>query len=367
MHEFDVVVVGSGVIGLAIARHVATRGHETLVIEKNPHPGMGISSRNSEVIHAGIYYPKNSLKARHCVRGRRMLYEYCAKMRVPFKQTGKLIVATTPKEEAKLENIAASAQTNGLTGEDALQHLTRSEVSILEPELSCTSALLSPATGIVDSHSYMQQLMTDAEAHGAEFAFGTCLEAIEPGPVHRLSGTSQGEKFEITARHLFVAAGLHSTSLARSADLPAPADYWLKGNYFTLSQSGPFQRLIYPVPVEGGLGVHVTLDMGGNTRFGPDTQPVDREDYTVDPERVSEFEAAIRNYWPALPDGALQPGYAGIRPKLKAGDAGQADFVIDGPSQTHCAGLVVMHGIESPGLTASLSLAEEAYDTMFEK
>lgn len=365
MDSIDVAVIGAGAIGLAIARLAAQRGHEVLVIDKNGQPGMGISSRNSEVIHAGVYYPKGSLKAQHCVNGKRMIYDYCAKLGVPYKKTGKLIVATTAREDTKLEDIALHAEANGLVGEEALRHLSSCEVAALEPDLACTSALLSPSTGIIDSHQFIQQLVLDAGANGSEFSFGTLVEAIEPGTPHRLIGTSQGEKFDITVRHLFITAGLHTTSLARSANVPSPSDYWLKGNYFVLNQQGPFSRLIYPVPVEGGLGVHVTLDMGGGTRFGPDTQSISDEDYYVDPARGADFEKAIRRYWPGLPNNALQPGYSGIRPKLKAASGRAADFVIDGPEQTNYDGLVVLHGIESPGLTSSLSLAEASCNAMF--
>lgn len=364
MDEFEVVIIGAGVIGLAIARAAALRGHDVLVVDANMSPGMGISSRNSEVIHAGMYYQGGSLKARHCVRGRQMLYDYCAAMDLPHRKTGKLIVATSPQEDSQLDIIAQRAEENGVSGADRLHRLTRAQAQALEPEIDCTSALLSPSTGIIDSHAYMQQLMSDAENAGAAFSFGTRVEAIRPGPPHEISGVSQGEGFDLAARHLFVAAGLHSTGLTRDADLRAPQDYWLKGNYFVLNQRGPFQHLIYPVPVKGGLGVHVTLDMGGGTRFGPDTQPVEGENYDVDSDRAADFETAIRRYWPGLPEKALQPGYAGIRPKLVSPSAEPADFVIDGPQELNVDAMVALHGIESPGLTSSLSLAEAACEAM---
>lgn len=365
MCEVEVAIIGAGVVGLAIAREASSRGHETLVLEANLTAGQGISSRNSEVIHAGIYYPVDSLKAFHCVRGRRLLYEYCQEKSVPFRKTGKLIVATEPSEEAKLEAIASNAAANGLVGEDSLLYFTGREVRDLEPEVSCTAALLSPSTGIVDGHAYINQLITDAGAYGADFSFGTRVDTIEPGSPHRLVGTSHGEYFEITAHHLFVAAGLHTTAICRAAGLPAPEDYWLKGNYFALNRPSPFRRLIYPVPVEGGLGVHVTIDMAGQVRFGPDTQAIDSENYDVDATRLMEFESSIRRYWPNLPDDALSPGYAGIRPKLRANIGQTADFVIDGPDQLGLEGLIALHGIESPGLTSSLSLGEAAYKAMF--
>lgn len=365
MFEVEVVIVGAGVVGLAIAREASARGHETLVLDAHLSAGQGISSRNSEVIHAGVYYPSGSLKAFHCVRGRRLLYDYCQQKNVPFRKTGKLIVATEPIEEVKLEAIASAAVANGVVGEDSLTFLTASEARALEPELHCTAALLSPSTGILDSHSFVRQLMTDAAKSGAEFSFGTRVDMIEPGSVHRLKGISHGEHFEVSARYLFMAAGLHTAAICRAAGLQAPPDYWLKGNYFALGPLSPFQRLVYPIPVEGGLGIHMTIDMAGHARFGPDTQETDTEQYAVDETRVMDFEDSIRRYWPGLPKDALLPGYAGIRPKLKSAPGATADFVIDGPAQLGVEGLVALHGIESPGLTASLSLGEAAYIEMF--
>lgn len=365
MFDFENIVIGSGCIGLAIARELALSERGVLVIEKEQSFGMGISSRSSEVIHAGVYYPEDSKKALHCLRGREMLYDYCDKNEVPYKKTGKLIVATDPDEERKLEAIESRAQANGLIGEDALIPLTSSEVRRLEPELYCLSALLSPSTGIIDSHAYMNQLILDAQIRGAEFSFNTLINRIEPGSPHRLSGVSYGEKFDITAQHVFIAAGLHTAQICRSAGIQAPPDYWLKGNYFKLNQASPFRRLIYPVPVEGGLGVHATIDMGGSTRFGPDTQDTDTEDYCVDPMRFSEFEVSIRKYWPGLKDSSLSPDYAGIRPKLRTVSGHAADFIVDGPNQHGFDGLLVLHGIESPGLTSSLSLAKEACEKIY--
>ena len=361
----DVVVIGAGVIGLAIAREAASRGHQTLVVDSNLGPGQGISSRNSEVIHAGVYYPVGSLKAFHCIRGRRMLYNYCLKKSVPFCKTGKLIVATDSAENIILANIAARSAKNGVVGEDALTFLTGSEARSLEPALFCTSALLSPSSGIIDSHCYMTHLMMDAGTNGADFSFGTSVDTIEPGSLHRVAGSSHGERFEINARHVFVAAGLHTAALCRNAGLSTPDDYWLKGNYFTLNRPAPFSRLIYPVPVKGGLGVHVTLDMCGQIRFGPDTQAVETENYDVDLMRVNEFESSIRRYWPGLPAGSLSPAYSGIRPKLFNTSGNDADFVIDGPEQLGIDGFVALHGIDSPGLTSSLSLGIAACDKMF--
>ncbi|WP_323037547.1 NAD(P)/FAD-dependent oxidoreductase [Pararhodobacter sp.] len=370
MDEVDLVVIGAGVVGLAIARAAARRGAEVLVLEAHDAPGMETSSRNSEVIHAGMYYAPGSLKAQHCVAGRRMLYRYLAARDLPYRQTGKLIVATTPEEDAKLAAIAARAVANGLTGDEALVRLTAAEARALEPALACTSALLSPSTGILDSHAFMLSLQGDAERAGAMFSFGSRVTGFRPGPPHLLSGTSQGEPWTLAAARVIVAGGLHTAGLMRDAGLGdfVPPDYWLKGRYFTLTGRGPFQHLIYPVPAAGGLGVHVTLDIGGGTRFGPDTVPTNTLDYTVSPDLAPAFEHAIRRYWPGLPEGALEAGYAGIRPKLHAPKGQDADFVIAGPGAraggSGAEALVVLHGIESPGLTACLSLAEASCDAL---
>lgn len=366
MPDCDLVVVGAGVVGLAVAREAALRGAAVTVIEANPQPGMETSSRNSEVAHAGIYYPPGSLKARLCVQGRRALMAYCAARAIPHRRTGKLIVATDADEDARLAAIAARAAANGLTGPEALQPLTGAQARALEPALRCRSALLSPATAIIDSHAYMQALQADAENAGALFAFSTRLQRLEPGPPHRLSGTSLNDPFSLTAARVIVAAGLGSDRILRRAGLAGdlPASYWVKGSYFTLTHRGPFQHLIYPLPAAGGLGVHVTLDLAGGTRFGPDTEPVERLDYTVDPARAPRFEAAIRRYWPGLAPGALAPGYAGIRPKLRSPDGGDADFLIAGPARLGAPGVAALLGIESPGLTASLGLARAACDAL---
>ncbi|GAB4264797.1 MAG: NAD(P)/FAD-dependent oxidoreductase [Pararhodobacter sp.] len=364
MSDVDLVVIGAGAVGLATARAAARRGAEVMVLEAHDAPGMETSSRNSEVIHAGIYYAPGSLKARLCVEGRRRLFDYCAARGVPHRRIGKLIVATSAEEDAHLDAIAARAAANGLTGDDALRRLSGAEARALEPALRCTSALFSPATGILDSHAYMLALQGDAEAQGALFSFGTRVQSLIPGPPHVLIGQSQGEGFTLTARRVIVAAGLHTAGLMRRAGLAAPDDYWLKGTYMILDRKGPFRHLIYPVPAGGGLGVHVTLDMGGSTRFGPDTEPVDALDYTVDLARRPAFEAAIRRYWPDLPEGALTPGYAGIRPKLRALAGQDADFMLHTPVQTGAEGLVALHGIESPGLTASLGLGDAACDAL---
>ena len=335
MEELDCVVVGAGVVGLAVARALAMAGREVVILEAAEAIGTETSSRNSEVIHAGIYYPPNSLMARFCVAGRRKLYAYCAEKGVPHINCGKLIVATSRQEDGMLDGIRQRAENNGVEG---MRVLTAAEAIALEPNLVCTSALLSPATGIIDSHAYMLALQGDAENAGAVPVFhspalggrvaGRAIE-IDVGGVDPMT---------VRCRLLVNSAGLHAPALAgRIRGMPrdhVPPTYYAKGNYFTLSGRSPFSRLIYPVPVPGGLGVHLTVDLGGQARFGPDVEWIDTIDYTVDPSRSNSFYAAVRSYWPGLKDGALQPGYAGIRPKTVPKGAPGQDFVVQGP-QTH--------------------------------
>ena len=358
MDSVDCVVVGAGVIGLAVARALAVAGREVLVLEAAEGIGTETSSRNSEVIHAGIYYPPGSLMARFCVAGRRALYDFCRDRGVPHRNCGKLIVATSAEEDGRLAGIKARAETNGVEG---MRVLSAAEARALEPNLSCTSALLSPATGIVDSHAYMLALQGEAEAGGAMVVFLSPVVAARAGRGGIEVEVGGAEPVTLRCRLLVNAAGLHAPALARRiAGMPAervPTGYYAKGNYFTLAARAPFSRLIYPVPVPGGLGVHLTIDLGGQARFGPDVEWIDTLDYTVDPRRADGFYAAVRRYWPALPDGALQPGYAGIRPKITAPGAPAADFVVQGPQTHGVPGLVNLFGIESPGLTASLALA----------
>lgn len=353
MDTVDLVVVGAGVVGLAVARAAALRGADVLILEQNDAFGTETSARNSEVIHAGMYYPAGSAKAALCVAGRRALYPYLESRGIAHRRCGKLIVATSPEEEAQLGVIASRAESNGLNGSDRLQWLSGTQARAMEPELRCSAALWSPDTGIVDSHALMQALLADAEGAGAMLALHSRAVGLDPGTPHRLRIESQGESMDLGARRIVVAAGLHTAGLCARWNLPGPKAHWLKGSYFLLDRRGPFGRLIYPVPSGGGLGVHVTLDLGGGTRFGPDTEPVDTLDYRVDPARAPLFEAAIRRYWPGLPEGALQPGYAGIRPKIEEGD-----FLIHGPERTGHEGLCVLHGIESPGLTSCLAIAD---------
>ncbi len=359
MEQVDCIVVGAGVVGLAVARALAMSGREVIILEAAEGIGTETSSRNSEVIHAGIYYPANSLMARFCVAGRRMLYPYCAEKGVPHRNCGKLIVATNEREDAMLAGIKGRAEANGVEG---MQVLTAAEAMAMEPNLLCTSALHSPATGIVDSHSYMLALQGDAENAGATPVF---FSPMVGGKVvgRRIEVDVGGADPMTLACNLLVnAAGLHAPFLARHIDgMPldrVPTAYFAKGNYFTLAGRSPFSRLIYPVPVPGGLGVHLTMDLGGQAKFGPDVEWIDTIDYTVDPSRSDSFYAAVRTYWPGLKDGALQPGYAGIRPKIVPKGAPGQDFVVQGPQTHGVAGLINLFGIESPGLTASLAIAE---------
>ena len=365
MESVDCVVVGAGVVGLAVARSLALTGRDVLLLEGAEAIGTGTSSRNSEVIHAGIYYPAGSLMARHCVAGRRMLYAFCAERGVPHARCGKLIVATSEEEATRLDGIRTRAAANGV---EDMRVLSRDEALALEPALSCHGALLSPSTGIIDSHAYMLALQGDAENAGAVLAFHSPVLAGRVTPDGIVLEVGGAEPMTLLCRSLVNAAGLGAPALGRAIDgLPpdtVPREYYAKGNYFTLAGRSPFSRLIYPVPVPGGLGTHLTIDLGGQARFGPDVEWVDHIDYVVDPRRGDSFYEAIRRYWPALPDGALQPGYSGIRPKIVPKGAPGQDFVIQGPTVHGVPGLMNLYGIESPGLTASLSLAEAVRDTL---
>ena len=358
MESVDCVVVGAGVVGIAVARALAQAGREVIVLDAAEAIGTETSSRNSEVVHAGIYYPKDSLMARLCVAGRRMLYDYCTERGVAFNRCGKLIVATTEDEAARLAGIEARAVANGVEG---MRMLSAAEARALEPNLVCTAALLSPTTGVVDSHGYMLALQGDAEAAGAMFVFHAPVlggRARAGGVEIEVGGD---EPMSLHCRLLVNSAGLHAPTLARLIKgMPSqlvPTAYYAKGNYFSLAGRSPFSRLIYPVPVPGGLGVHLTIDLGGQARFGPDVEWVDRLDYSVDPRRADGFYEAVRRYWPGLKDGALQPGYAGIRPKIVPKGAPGQDFIILGERAHGVAGLLHLFGIESPGLTAAIALA----------
>jgi L-2-hydroxyglutarate oxidase LhgO len=359
MDRVECVIIGAGVVGLAIARRLAQAGREVIVLEAADAIGTVTSSRNSEVIHAGIYYPAGSLMARLCVAGRHALYDYCGDHGIPHRNSGKLIVATRPGELDRLRAIKAHAEANGV---DDMQVLSSDDARALEPALSCEAALLSPSTGIIDSHSYMLALRGDAESAGAAFAF---LAPLQGGRV-----ATDGFELDVGGEApmrlgcdmLINAAGLSAPAIARVIDgMPLdliPSAYLAKGNYFSCNAKAPFSHLIYPMPEPGGLGVHLTLDLAGQARFGPDVEWVDHIDYTVDPARAEKFYPAIRRYWPTLPDGALMPSYSGMRPKIVPPAVAVQDFVIQG-SQVHgVAGLINLFGIESPGLTSSLAIAD---------
>lgn len=358
MDHIECVVIGAGVVGLAAARALAQSGREVLVLEAADGIGTGTSSRNSEVIHAGIYYPAGSLKARFCVQGKHMLYNYCQERGIPHSRLGKLIVAATPAEAPVLHSIRAKAEINGVSD---LELLSGEEARRLEPALNAAAALLSPSTGIVDSHALMLSLQGDIEHAGGAVVFHARVEGATAQPGHFVLQVGGAEPMELACEVLVNAVGLHAPEVARRiGGVPPetiPTAHLCKGSYYSLQGRAPFGRLIYPVPEAAGLGVHLTLDLGGQARFGPDVQWVEREEYDVDLARADGFYAAIRRYWPALPDGALLPGYAGIRPKISGPGEPAADFVVAGPAQHGVGGLVHLFGIESPGLTASMALA----------
>jgi L-2-hydroxyglutarate oxidase LhgO len=356
MDEIDCAVIGGGVVGLAAGRALALAGREVLVLESEGAIGTGTSSRNSEVIHAGIYYPQGSLKAKLCVEGKQLLYTYAAERGVPHRRCGKFIVATSPEQAGQLEVIRAKAAANGV---DDLELLTAQQAIALEPQLHCVAALNSPSTGIVDSHALMLSLLGDLENAGGMLALKSPITRAECGDGAIVLIAEDGTA--LRCRSVVNAAGLGAPALARRFEgLPAssvPTEYFAKGNYFTLSGRAPFGRLVYPVPEPGGLGVHLTIDLGDQAKFGPDVQWVaSADDLVVDPSRGDGFYAEVRKYWPALPDGALIAGYAGMRPKISGPREPAADFMIDGPASHGVPGLVNLFGIESPGLTSSLAI-----------
>jgi L-2-hydroxyglutarate oxidase LhgO len=364
MDRVECVIVGAGVIGLAVARRLARAGREVVVLEEAEGIGTVTSSRNSEVIHAGIYYPAGSWMARMCVAGKHALYRYCDEHGIPYRNCGKLIVATTPEETTKLAAIRSHAEANGVAD---MQTLAGEAARELEPALKCDAALLSPSTGIIDSHAYMLSLRGEAEDAGAAFAFHTPVirARAEAGRIELEAGGASPMSLQCDL--LINAAGLNAPAVARSIEgMPIemiPAAYLAKGNYFSCSARAPFSRLIYPVPEPGGLGVHLTLDMAGQARFGPDVEWIESIDYAVDPARATRFYPEIRKYWPTLPDGALMPSYSGmsysgIRPKIVPPAVARQDFLMQGPVEHGVAGLINLFGIESPGLTSSLAIAD---------
>jgi L-2-hydroxyglutarate oxidase LhgO len=371
MDHVDAVVIGAGIIGLASARALAQAGLDVLIIEREATYGSGVSARNSEVVHAGLYYPAGSLKGRLCVRGRSLLYDYCQTRGVPHRRCGKLVVATTESELPKLDALLHHGQAHGVHD---LHRIGADEAMAMEPALACAGALHSPSSGIVDSHALMTSMLADAEQAGALLALQTPFEAAWRDGDRWVLRTGGTEPFEMACRWLVNAAGLGAQAVARAVrGFPAeaiPTQHLAQGHYFALSGRAPFSRLIYPTPVDGGLGVHLTLDLAGQARFGPDVQWLPSGttehdlDYRVDERRRHAFEADIRRYWPALPDGALQPAYTGVRPKLSGPGAPAADFVMAGPQVHGCAGVLHLFGIESPGLTASFALAERVAETV---
>jgi len=360
LDQVDAVVIGAGVVGLAVARALALSGNDTLVLESQARIGTGISSRNSEVIHAGIYYPPGSLKARLCVQGKAWLYEYCEAMGVDHRRCGKLLVAPETGQVAHLRDIQGRALSNGV---DDLVLLDGTQALRLEPALRCEAALLSPSTGIVDGHGLMLAYQSDVEKAGGQVVFNTRVQGVKLSagspPVHEVL-TEDGTRLQTSL--LVNSAGLAAPALAcKFTGLNprlVPQAYFAKGNYFALSGPAPFRHLIYPLPQAAGLGVHLTLDLNGRAKFGPDVQWVDDpDDFGVDPQRGRSFYGEIRKYWPDLPEGALLPDYAGIRPKISGPQQATADFVLQGPADHGVVGLVNLFGIESPGLTSSLAIA----------
>jgi L-2-hydroxyglutarate oxidase LhgO len=361
MSDFDAVIIGAGAVGLACGHALARRGRNVIVLECENRIGAGISSRNSEVIHAGLHYAPGSLKARVCVEGRRALYTFVESHAVGFNRCGKLIVATEESELSALAELARRAEANGV---EDVRWLNGAQARALEPQLRAVAALESTQSGVMDAHGYMLALQGEIEAHGGALALNSPFVGAAPGPGGFTVRVGGAAPIAVSTRALVIAAGLSAQACAAAIDgFPVrriPALHYGKGNYFALQGvPAPFSRLIYPPPIPGALGTHYRRDLGGVARFGPDLQFVDREDYVVDPARAADFYAKVRRFWPALPDGALVPDYAGIRPKLHGPGEPQGDFVIDDESAHGLAGLICLFGIESPGLTSSLAIGEE--------
>lgn len=361
IENVEYTVIGAGVIGLAIARALALQGREVIILESEPLIGTGNSSRNSEVIHAGIYYKTGSLKAKLCVAGKVSLYDYCKKNGVPFKRCGKIIVATNNGQIERLKEIKKQAIANNVT--DLIWQDKKTTLT-MEPELNAKASLLSPSTGLIDSHALMLSYQGEAEAHGAVIAYNTPVlngKIIDKGILLNVGGK---EPMTIKSKSVFNCSGLGAQKLAANIKgFPRkhiPETHYAKGNYFSLNDKNPFSHLIYPIPEEAGLGVHLTIDLGGQAKFGPDVEWINTIDYKVNPLRSEKFYQAIRDYWPGLRNDTLIPSYSGIRPKLQGKGNTATDFLLSGPSSHGVQGLVNLFGIESPGLTASLSIADEA-------
>ncbi len=354
METIQTIVIGAGVIGLAVARKLAMSGHEVLILETENRFGTSISSRNSEVIHGGIYYPPESLKAILCVRGKRQLYHYCRDHHIPHEKRGKWLLATSSEQLPALRQLQQNARQNGV---DDLTWHNPEDVYRREPAVRCRAALFSPSSGIIDSHTLMLSLLADGESHGAILALNSPVTNLEKVPNGFLINVA--DEYSIQCRHLINCAGLRAVPLARTIlDIPSLTTYFAKGNYFSLTCPSPFNHLIYPLPEAAGLGIHVTLDLQGRARFGPDVEWIENIDYRANENRVDTFYRAIRRYWPDLPDDSLQPDYAGIRPKLHGPGQPAVDFLIHGPTDHGIPGLVNLLGMESPGLTACLAIAD---------
>lgn len=363
--DIDTLVIGAGVVGLAVARRFAQSNHTVVIIEQENAIGTGISSRNSEVIHAGIYNPPNSLKSRLCIRGKELLYDYVSSHNIPFKRCGKLIVATEEVQDNKLEEIESRAKKNGV---EDLVFLDKKEATKMEPELFCSSALYSPSTGIIDTHQFMLSLLGQSENNGASIAYNSKFIGATPtaNGFKVTISLMDDEIISLTCRNLINCSGLSAQTLASSIEGMAPSFipklYFVKGNYFSMTGNCPFRHLIYPVPEAGGLGVHLTLDMNGQARFGPDVESVDELNYEVTIKNAQTFFKNARKFYPKLKQGSLLPAYSGIRPKLSPPEGVVEDFVIQGSDIHNIGGLVNLFGIESPGMTSSLAIADHVYD-----